>query len=855
MALLRDISVRTKLSIGFGLTLALIIAVGLFGVGQLAAFNRVTTEVTGVWLPQVQVIGEMKRIMSEHRLHATLRTRTTDFRQLADIDNGMTEADAAMLESRRAYRQGLGSLDEQILFDHFVNLWGAYQDSLPHIYQRLETGEIQRALDEFETVSLPTLAAARERLNELQVLTNQRSAEAALEASNAYRSAMYLTSGAIVFATFCVVVCLAWLSQNISKPILAISDAMHGLALGDRSAALVFDSERRDEVGKLFAAFAGYRASLDLSDELTRQAALEREHLDAAARNLPVGLCMFDADRRLVLSNQRYAEIYGLPPLLTAPGTPWKDIVRHWIAAGLFGGQDSDTYLEHLTTTVERGERLVDLVELQDGRTINLIHQPLADGGWLATHHDITDLRQSEARISHMARHDSLTDLPNRTLFRERAEDALAGIDHGGAVAFLCLDLDHFKTVNDTLGHPVGDALLKEVATRLRQAVRDTDTVARLGGDEFVIIQSGVAQPVEATALAQRVIEALGAAYLVEGHSIVIGTSIGIAIAPADSDDADKLLKNGDMALYRAKAEGRGTYRFFEPEMDARMQARRFLELDLREALPKQEFELYYQPLLNLASGEISCFEALIRWHHPTRGLVAPGDFIPLAEEIGVIVPIGDWVIKQACLEAAGWPGNVKVAVNLSAVQFRSPRLLSTVVAALSESGLPAQRLELEITESVLLTDTEATLAMLHQIHTLGVQIAMDDFGTGYSSLSYLRSFPFDKIKIDQSFVSDTCDTDSSVAIIRAVTGLSTSLGMVTTAEGVETEAQLDRVRREGCTEAQGFLLSRPVPAGDIVALISSFTASSGSARRAALAETPQRGRVAAGRSAARSES
>ncbi|TIN17156.1 MAG: EAL domain-containing protein, partial [Mesorhizobium sp.] len=461
------------------------------------------------------------------------------------------------------------------------------------------------------------------------------------------------------------------------------------------------------------------------------------------------------------------------------------------------------------------------LVELRDGRTIDLIHQPLPGGGWLATHHDVTDLRRSEAKISHMARHDGLTELPNRILFRERAEEALVEMRRDGSkIAFLCLDLDHFKAVNDTLGHPVGDALLREVAARLKQVVREGDTVARLGGDEFVIIQTAVDQPVESTALAQRVIDGLSVPYVIDGHGVMISASVGISIAPNDGWDADQLLKNGDLALYRAKAEGRRTYRFFEPEMDARMQARRFLELDLREAVVREQFEIYYQPLLNLDRGEVSCFEALLRWHHPTRGIVSPAEFIPLAEEIGLIVPIGEWVIKQASLDAASWPGSIKVAVNLSPAQFRNARLLSTIVEALDTSGLLPSRLELEITETVLLANSQATLAMLQHIHMLGVHIAMDDFGTGYSSLSYLRSFPFDKIKIDQSFVKDAGDIDSSVAIIRAVTSLGNSLGMQTTAEGVETVEQLERVRREGCTEAQGFLLSRPLPARDIPAML-----------------------------------
>ncbi|WP_278075608.1 EAL domain-containing protein [Mesorhizobium sp. WSM4884] len=822
MKRLKDVSVGTKLSLGFGLALLCIVGLGVFGVEQLRSLNKVTSEITGVWLPQVQIVEEMKRNLAEHQLYATLRMRSADIRQSPGIDDEMAKASEEILRDRRAYRRSAGSPAEQDLFDQFVYLWTAYEDSLTTIFPLLETGEQAKAVKEFETVSLPTVAEAAQRLDGLLALTNQRSMSAAAMADRTYTVAQRLAWAAIVFAAACLGMLVAWIRHNVSKPILTVSEAMHRLTLGDRRSTLVaLKRERRDEVGLLFSAFAGYRASLERSDALVREAELERQHLAAAAANMPVGLCMFDAERRLVFCNQAYADLYRLPETLTRPGSPWVDLMRFRIAAGLYVGQDPDRYLEELSATIDRAERVVSLVELRDGRTIDLIHQPLPGGGWLATHHDVTDLRRSEARISHMARHDGLTDLPNRILFRERAEEALAEMERrDGKAAFLCLDLDHFKMVNDTLGHPIGDALLKEVASRLRQVVGEDDTVARLGGDEFVIIQREAGQPVEATALAQRVIDALSAPYVVDGHGVVISASVGISIAPNDSRNADQLLKNGDMALYRAKAEGRGTYRFFEPEMDARMQARRFLELDLREALVRGQFEIYYQPLLNLGRGEVSCFEALLRWHHPTRGIVSPAEFIALAEEIGLIVPIGEWVIKQACLDAARWPDGIKVAVNLSPTQFRSSRLLSTIVEALDVSGLPPSQLELEITETVLLANTQATLAMLQHIHMLGVHIAMDDFGTGYSSLSYLRSFPFDKIKIDQSFVKDANDVDSSVAIIRAVTSLGSSLGMQTTAEGIETAEQLERVRTEGCTEAQGFLLSRPLPARDIPAML-----------------------------------
>jgi diguanylate cyclase (GGDEF)-like protein len=413
--------------------------------------------------------------------------------------------------------------------------------------------------------------------------------------------------------------------------------------------------------------------------------------------------------------------------------------------------------------------------------------------------------------------------LPNRVRFRENLKQELVRVRPEQPIAVLCLDLDDFKAVNDTLGHPVGDALLKLVAQRLSACLHNSDTVARLGGDEFAIVQAAGAQPVAATVLAQQLIETMAEPFDIEGHSVVIGTSAGIALAPNDGCDPDELLKNADMALYRAKAEGRGTYRFFEAKMDADMQARRLLEVDLRGALARDEFEVHYQPLVDLQTARLNGFEALLRWHHPGRGLVSPAEFIPLAEDIGLITPIGAWVLRQACTEAAGWPGELTVAVNLSPVQFRSKTLTLDVVAALGASGLPARRLELEITEAVMLQDTETTLATLKELKTLGARISMDDFGTGYSSLSYLRKFPFDKVKIDQTFIRDLASRPESLAIVRAVAGLGSTLGIATTAEGIETMDQLRAVRAEGCTQVQGFLLGRPKPASLIPLLLGAF--------------------------------
>ena len=536
---------------------------------------------------------------------------------------------------------------------------------------------------------------------------------------------------------------------------------------------------------------------------------------DTAINNISQGLCFFDAAQRLIVCNDRYVEMYGLPPGRVGPGTSLTEIVDMRFEAGSVPAMTREEYLQWRNQVAVSNVATDSIVELRDGRTFEIRHRPMPDLGWVATHEDVTEQRRTKIKIEHMALHDALTDLANRVLLNERLEQALNRIRRDEMVAIHHLDLDQFKAVNDTLGHHGGDELLKIVASRLRLLVRETDTIARMGGDEFAIVQVA-ADPTEATALAQRIIGAIGEPFDIDGHHAVIGVSIGIAVGPGDGLLPEELLRNADLALYRAKGDGRGTFRFFEPEMDLHMQARRIMEQDLRKALPAGEFELYYQPVINLANSEISGFEALIRWNHPTQGMVAPNAFIPLAEEIGFIVPMGEWVIREACATAARWPEDIHVAVNISAVQFRSPGLMQVILGALAASGLNPTRLELEITESVLLQDKEATLATLHQLRQLGVRIAMDDFGTGYSSLTYLQCFPFDKIKIDRSFVKDITDNAGSLNIVRAVAGLATGLGMKTTAEGVETKEQLDTITSEGCTEVQGFLFSRPLPAREI---------------------------------------
>ena len=540
---------------------------------------------------------------------------------------------------------------------------------------------------------------------------------------------------------------------------------------------------------------------------------VQNERFDAALSNMMQGLCMVDAHGQLIVCNRRYVEMFGLLGA-AEPGRPLAEVWRFAVASGRYPAEMLAVIGAEQEVLVRDGRAETLLREHPTGPALTVSHRPMADGGWVATYEDVSEQRRVEARVAHMAHHDALTDLPNRVLFHDRIREALNRLQRqpDASVAVLCLDLDHFKDVNDTLGHSAGDALLQAVADRLRGCIRQTDVVARLGGDEFALLQSGGDQPHDAAALAERVVAALEAPFGLDGHRIRIGASVGIALAPGDGADADRLLRCADMALYRAKADGRGGHRFFEPDMDAQLHARRAVQVDLHDALGRDQFEVHYQPIVNLAAGEAQGFEALLRWHHPTRGMVSPGEFIPLAEEAGLIIPIGKWVMRRACADAAAWPGNHRVAVNLSPVQFSSPDLAEAVAEALAHSCLAPSRLELEITETVLLRDNEAVLATLHRLRALGVRIALDDFGIGYSSLSYLRSFPFDKIKIDQSFVRDMEHRADCAAIVESVAHLATSLGMGATAEGVETEEHLRRVRAAGCTEAQGYHLGRPRP-------------------------------------------
>ncbi len=609
-----------------------------------------------------------------------------------------------------------------------------------------------------------------------------------------------------------------------------------------RHAALPPESDRpggRDEVDVVVLGLARLRDDLRATgrraatlqavnqDMLATQRRLETAvHVrETALDHLALGVLLLGPDHRLVVCNRRFIEMFGLRAEVVRPGLALPALLAHSQAAGNHGDAEPAAVEAEIRRLLTPGQSGSLRRTMPDGRTLAARWVPARDGGWACTCEDISDRRVSEHRIAHMARHDALTDLPNRVAFQDALLGALARARDGARLSVLCLDLDRFKQVNDTLGHGVGDEVLREVARRLRAAVREDDVLARLGSDEFAIIQSDSVQPDAAATLARRLIEVLGHPHLVGGHSLVVSATVGIAPVDAQETDADALLRRADLALYRAKQDGRANWRLFDAAMDAAAQSRRALEMDLREALHRDEFELYYQPLISVRDRRVAALEALIRWRHPTRGLIPPDRFIPLAEELGLIVPIGEWVLRTACATAVLWPASVLVAVNLSSVQFVRPGLLETVQAALTDTGLPAERLELEITESVLLADNAATLAVLHALRAMGVRISMDDFGTGYSSLSYLRSFPFDKLKIDKSFIQGLDESEESAVIVRAIAALGASLGIATTAEGVETLGQLERLIADGCTEVQGYFFSPPCPASDIPRLLADVAA------------------------------
>ena len=669
-----------------------------------------------------------------------------------------------------------------------------------------------------------------------------RAGEIAQARNRVDRTLLWATGLACIFGLALALV----VGLSITRPIGRLAHAMRVVSDGTLDYD-VPDTRRRDEIGAMARALRIFRDNMLRGRELAaaherREAEIEaarqraqaeaalsgvRERanrelrvqavrFDAALNNMSQVLCMFDSEDHLIVGKERLACAFGLDADLIAPDMTLASMQVLLQSASKLQAEDARKIHDLIQRLRSQGKRGTQVLDLADNRSLAVHYASTEEEGWLVMLDDITEQRLVEAKIAHMAKHDALTGLANRVLFHERMSEAVVRSRRGERSAILCLDLDHFKAVNDTFGHPLGDGLLRIVTKRLLASVREGDTVARLGGDEFAIVQCGIPGAEGSTALAVRLIETVSAPYDIGGNRCIIGTSIGIAMIPDDGDEPDLLMKNADLALYQSKAEGRGCFRHFEAGMDARMKEKRALDLDLRTALEEGQFQVYYQPQVHIATRTVCGFEALVRWIHPERGVVAPSHFIPIAEENGLIVPLGAWVLRQALADAASWPPNIRVAVNLSPLQFGSDSLVEDVSEALAHSGLDPGKLELEITETAMLADTETVLATLQQIHDLGVGIALDDFGTGYSSLSYLRRFPFNKVKIDRSFVMDLGQQSGADTITAAIIDLCVRLGLRTTAEGVETEDQLERLANLHCTEAQGYLFNRPRPASDV---------------------------------------
>ncbi|MFN3623220.1 MAG: putative bifunctional diguanylate cyclase/phosphodiesterase [Hyphomicrobium sp.] len=546
---------------------------------------------------------------------------------------------------------------------------------------------------------------------------------------------------------------------------------------------------------------------------------------ELALNNMVRGLSMFDANQRLIVCNKSYRQIYSLPEELTQPGTPLREIVRYHLRhetgrnSSIDEAKFSEWLKEHLENLAQ-GRSFTQMQNLRSGRTLLVTYQPLADGGWVDIQEDVTEKRRAEEKIEWLAHHDALTGIANRFYFRETFENALKGVGKGCTLALHWLDIDEFKEVNDTYGHPIGDALLKAIAQRLRACIRRTDFLARLGGDEFAIIQAGASRRDQCERLARRVLNSISRPYNILGNVITISGSLGIVRAPVHGRTPDELLKNADIALYNVKSAGRRGFELFTRGSSRHVDAQRRLETDVSLALHRKQFELHYQPILSLRTHSVASCEALLRWRHPRNGLIAPDQFLPLAEKTGAIVDIGRWVLHQACSDAASWSSNLTVTVNLSLLQFESGDLTSIVQGALSETGLPASRLELEISESLLSRDRGKMRSTLDELRDIGVGITLDDFGKLTGSISSLRSFPFDKVKIDRTLVRDMPGNGDNVAIVKAVAALAEELGIGTVAEGVETIDELNTVARAGCNRAQGFYISRPVPAAELGAVL-----------------------------------
>ncbi|WP_414896966.1 EAL domain-containing protein [Rhodovulum sp. YEN HP10] len=811
-------SILNGLGLAAAAFLTLILALGALSLGQIGAVTAVSLKMRDVALPELLAVNEIEIALDAHALLARRRVQVTDFRQAAEIDREMRRAAARFLA-------GIEGLDRlrigpraQAIEQSLKAAWLEYLAALDGVGLLYERGALAEAEAAMQTGVRVAEADARRSVNDLIEVVRAEAAEISAAVERGWQRARALTLGALLAGLGAALLAMRWVTCRVSRPLLAISAAMRRLTRGEDTAILPVLPGRTDEIGILAEAAAAFHDSVLATRALAADLELQREILAASVRNMPLGLCMIDKLGRVAVSNRALAEIFDLSPGDCVPGIAQRDLLDRLAARVDTGRQGAGAFAAGIAAKVARGDQTTGTWQLRAGGSVSVIIQPTPDG-WMMIAEDITERVSHEANIRHLARHDPLTGLPNRRAFSEEIDRAIAEAGAECPAAVLFIDLDRFKNVNDTLGHSIGDALLRQVAARLSWAVRDADTVARFGGDEFAVIQRGCVQPEGARGLGERIIALLSSPFEIEGNTVRIGGSVGIALAPGDGACTADVLKSADLALYAVKAAGRGRCQFFDPDMSERQRALHKLEQDLRKAVLSDAFVMEYQPLFDIASGELVGAEALMRWIDPVRGRVPPAEFVPMAEELGLIVPLGARALEMACADAATWPSHLRVAVNLSPVQVHRVGVIEDVRAALAASGLDPRRLEVEITEGVLLNQGPETLGTLDALHKMGVRIALDDFGTGYSSLRYLRVLPLDKVKIDASFVRELENDPSAAAIVRAVCSLCASLDIGVTAEGIETAEQLASVTAEGCVEAQGFYLGRPGQAEVIAGL------------------------------------
>lgn len=702
------------------------------------------------------------------------------------------------------------------------------------VARRIATGQLDGALptggqDELGDL-LRSLAVMRDNLRSMvqrEVTLRQSAQGRLLDAMESSNEGIVVVGrdGLVVLANDQAIALLGWRRGPAPCATAATpwADLAASLPSPDAQGEVAVAGDRWFNVSRSATREGGFVAVIgDVTATKRQSARLEalNVRLDTALANMSQGLCLFDAGGRLAVVNARYSEIFGLPPGSVRLGQTLLDMIALRVKHGHHPGATVESLVLEKMTAVQRRRPASFAMDLRDGRAISVLLRPAPNGGWAMTYEDVTDRRQAEEKVVFLARHDGLTRLPNRTLLAERLQHVLSDANRGGRAAVLFLDLDRFKAVNDTLGHAAGDYLLQLVAERLQGCVGPEDMVSRIGGDEFAIVQPGERSVEDTTALARRIIETTSEPYDVEGQRASVGVSVGIAFSPSDGRSPDILLRNADMALYRAKAEGRGTWRVYEPQMDAVTRARRRMGNALREALGNAEFELRYQAIYDLRNDRVRGFEALLRWENPEFGTVSPAEFIPIAEELGLMVPIGRWVLTQACRDARDWPADLTLSVNVSPAQLQEQDFLQTVAGALHATALSSSRLNLEVTETVLMTKSQANISTLSALRANGVQTSLDDFGMGYSSLSYLVNFPMDQIKIDRTFIENLADGGTRV-IAQAIIRLAHKLSLRVVAEGVETLDQLHWLRNEGCDDVQGYFVSRPSAASDVSDLAS----------------------------------